>query len=115
MAAAAAYAFDSHDFVKRLTGAGASVELAEVLAKDRARLESKIVSKDDLKELKAANKVEVERSEERTDSKFDALRKDMNAGFAGVDSKLEILKRDLTIRLGLMVISGFGALALFLK
>jgi hypothetical protein len=87
-------AFDTHDFVKRLTSAGLAVEVAEVFAKEQSHLIGTIVSKDDLKEHKAANRSDVEHLEERIDSKFDLLRheigdlrKDIDAKFVGMDAK----------------------------
>jgi hypothetical protein len=88
-------AFDTHDFVKRLTSAGLAVEVAEVFAKEQSLLIGTIVSKDDLKEHKAANKSDAEHLEERIDSKFDLLRKDIDTKFAGMDAKLEKAKFDL--------------------
>ncbi len=63
--------FDTHAFVKRLTGAGMPIEQAEVLAEEQARL-----------------------VDERLATKID----------------LELLKRDLTIRLGDMIVIATGIL-----
>ena len=63
--------FDTHAFVKRLTGAGMPIEQAEVLAEEQARL-----------------------VDERLATKID----------------LELLKRDLTIRLGGMIVIATGIL-----
>ena len=63
--------FDTHAFVKRLTGAGMPIEQPEILAEEQARL-----------------------VDERLATKID----------------LELLKRDLTIRIGGMVVIATGIL-----
>ena len=65
-------AFDTHKFVKELTGAGMKTEQAEVLASSYAGLlTDRIATKDDLKAL-----------EDRMDARFEALEDRLNARIA---------------------------------
>jgi hypothetical protein len=102
-------AFDTHDFVKRLTSAGLAVEVAEVFAKEQSHLIGTIVSKDDLKEHKAANRSDAEHLEERIDSKFDLLRKDNELVRKDIDS----LRKDLDTKFNLLKWLGGLAVANF--
>lgn len=62
----------------------------------------------EVKALSAEFKREIQRVEERLDAKIGHLE-------ARVDAKLELVKRDVTIRLGGMMIVGFGALLAALR
>jgi hypothetical protein len=115
-----AVAFDTHDFVKRLTSAGLAVEVAEVFAKEQSLLMGTIVSKDDLKEHKAANKSDAEHLEERIDSKFDLLRYEMEQNFSDVRREIADLRKDMVAmeqrfdakldKIGLQIVNKLGGL-----
>ena len=87
----ASIAFDTHAFVKELTGAGMPEAQAEVLARSQAKLiDEKLATKQDLKEL-----------EER-------LTRDMK-------EQESRLKHDLTVRLGSMMVIAVGVVAALVK
>ena len=85
--------FDSHRFVKRLTNAGLSEEVAEILADEHTRL---IVPED------VATKADVGavRADMATKADVEAVRADMatKADVAAVDAKVESVKADMATK-----------------
>lgn len=76
----ASVAFDTHKFVKELTGAGMDVGQAEVLARNYADLlVDRLATKDDLKALEQRFSDKMEAQEERLTGRIDGLQKDMEA------------------------------------
>ncbi len=66
-------AFDTHAYVKRLTGAGMPEPQAEVLAEEQSRLiESELATKRDLKELETALKRDMKELETRLEGQIAA-------------------------------------------
>ena len=79
-------AFDTHDFVKRLTGAGMPEVQAEILATERARMVwERLVTKQDIM----------------------ALQRDI----VEVKRKITMLEQRLTIKFGAMLVIGVMVLA----
>lgn len=70
-------AFDTHDFVKRLTGAGMPEAQAEILAREQARMvQERLATKQDIMELKRdimELKREITMLEQRLTIKFGAM------------------------------------------
>ena len=84
-------AFDTHKYVKRLTTAGMPESQAEVIADEqRSLIEDQLATKRDIKE-----------SEERLTMRF--------------DKRLIEMEHRLTLRLGGMMIAGFGVVAALIK
>ena len=85
-------AFDTLEISKRLKSAGFAEAQADVLVgvlrDTRDEDISKLATKDELKALENA----------------------MNAGFAALRAEMEILRRDITIRLGGMIVVSTGVL-----
>lgn len=133
----AAVAFDTLKFAERLERGGFSVQQARAAAEASAEATGEelatkrdvaAVSADvkalsgEVKALSAEFKREIQRVEERFDAKIGHL--DTKIGHldakidhleARFDAKLELVKRDITIRLGGMMIVGFGALLAALR
>ena len=95
------FAFDTHKYVKRLTAVGMPEKQAEVIADEqRALIEDQLATKRDIAEVKR-DIVEVKRDIEK-------LR-------AEVKRDIKESEQRLIIRLGGMMIAGFGVLAALIK
>ena len=80
------FTFDTHDFVKRLIGAGMPEAQAEILAKEQSRLvRERLANKQDIMEVKRA---------------IQEVKRDIRE-----------LEQKLTIRLGAMLVVGVTVLA----
>jgi hypothetical protein len=79
---------DTHELVKELTAVGFTEPQAEALTHAIGQL----ATKDDLQELKVAGKADLDQAVER------------------LEHKIEILRRDLTIWLGSMIVVATGVL-----
>ena len=80
-------AFDTHKYVKRLTAVGMPEKQAEVIADEqRSLIEDQLATKHDIEDLRAEVKRDIKESEQR-----------------------------LIIRLGGMMIAGFGVIAALIK
>ncbi len=124
-------AFDTHAYVKRLTGAGMPEAQAEVLADEQSRLiDSGLATKRDAKELETGLKRDIKELE--TALKRDikeletALKRDMKELEGSLKRDMreieDSLKRDIreleqrmTIRLGAMMVVAVGAVAALVK
>ena len=79
-------AFDAHDFVKRLTGAGMPEAQAEILGREQARIvQERLVTKQDIM----------------------ALQRDIME----VKREIKMMEQRLTIKLGAMLVIGVTVLA----
>ncbi len=93
-----AIAFDTHRFVKNLTGHGFTEEQAEVLATEHvALLNSNLATKADIENLRAATKADIENLRAATKADIEnlrhgieTLRQETKADIAG--TKAELLK-----------------------
>ena len=87
-------AFDTHAFVKRLTGAGMPEPQAEVLAEEQSRpIEERLATKQDLKELEVA------------------LKRDIKEVAADLKRDIKESEQKIVIRLGTLIVIGVGVLA----
>ena len=87
-------AFDTHKYVKRLTAVGMPEKQAEVIADEqRALIKDQLATKQDIAEVK----------------------RDIKALEAAMQLKFKELEQRLTIRLGGMMITGFGVIAALIK
>lgn len=126
----AAVAFDTLKFAERLERGGFSVQQARAAAEAFAEATGEelatkrdvaAVSADvkalsgEVKALSAEFRREIQRVEEKFDAKIGHLDAKMDHLEARFDAKLELVKRDITIRLGGMMIVGFGALLAALR
>ena len=94
-------AFDTHDFVKRLTEAGMPEAQAEIPAGEQSRLiRERLATKRDIRELEVVVR-ELDAARERDKNE---LKRDLRE-----------LQQQLTIKCGGMFLVGFGALAAFIK
>ena len=76
-------AFDTHKFVKELTGAGMKTAQAEVLANSYATLlTDRIATKDDLRALEGRLSSKVSALEDSVNARFEALEDRLNARIA---------------------------------
>ncbi len=102
------YAFDTLAFVKKLKSAGYPEAQAEVLAEAqrdvfREMVQNTLATKSDIQELKA--------DFSGLKSDFSGLKSDF-AGFQKeIDTRLQIMSQQLTIRLGGMLVIAVGVLA----
>lgn len=109
---------DTLAIAKRLKSAGFSEEQAEavtgVLHDARDGDLSRLATREDLARLEATTKAELERFEAATTGRFaaaEAATKAMiDAAVGGLRAEMEILRRDLTIRLGSMIVVATGVL-----
>ena len=86
--------FDTHTFVKRLTGAGMPVEQAEVLADEQARFVNEQLA---------------------TKADIALLQRDIKELETALRREIEALAYKLTIRLGGMLVVGVAVLAALMK
>jgi hypothetical protein len=98
-----AVALDTLEVSKRLKTAGFDDAQAEalvgVLREQRDADLSRLATKDEVLAVRNDIKVEISRLEAA-----------MNAGFAAIRAEMEILRRDVTIRLGGMIVVATGVL-----
>ncbi len=98
-----AVALDTLEVSKRLKGAGFDDAQAEalvgVLRESREAELSRLATKDELLAVKNELKADIARLETA-----------MNAGFAALRAEMEIMRRDITIRLGGMLVVATGVL-----
>ena len=91
-------AFDTHKYVKRLINAGMPEQQAEVIADEqRSLIEDQLATKRDIEELRAEVKRDI--AELRAETKRD----------------IKESEQRLIIRLGGMMIAGFGVVAVLIK
>ena len=79
--------FDSHRFVKRLTDAGVSEEVAEILADEHASriIPADVATRSDVADVRAGNKADIEAAEERIRT---SVREDILAAEAHMRAEL---------------------------
>jgi hypothetical protein len=105
---------DTLDIAKRLKEAGFNDAQAEavttvfrdVRTADLAPLAAKI----DIERLEAGTKADIQRLEAATRAEIQRLEAPTKADIQRLDDKIEILRRDLTIRLGSMIVVMTGVL-----
>ena len=98
-------AFDTHDFVKRLAGAGMPEPQAEILAGEYAYLiNERLATKSDLEAMGALAKRDLDAMEAATKREFKAME-------AANKRDLEALENRLVIKLGSLFFFGIAALA----
>jgi hypothetical protein len=94
---------DTLDIARRLKGAGFNDAQAETVTEI-----FRDVREADLANL--ATKTDIERFEAATKSDFERLEAATKSDFERLEDKLEILRRDMTIRLGGMIIAATAVL-----
>jgi hypothetical protein len=101
---------DTLETAKRLKEAGFSEPQAEALSgllRDVQEAEQgQLATKADLGALDA----KIERVAVELDAKIERVAAELRAGFALIRSEMEVLRRDLTIRLGSMIVVATGVL-----
>ena len=105
-----AIAFDSHRFVKRLTGSGFTEEQAETLAEEHvALLNANLATKADIETLRRETKADIAKVEVAVET----LRLETKADIARVEARIEAVKADLLKwMLGAMIAQGGLVVAL---
>ena len=94
-------AFDTHKYVKRLTAAGMPEPQAEVIADEqRSLIEDQLATKQDIAEVKRD---------------IAEVKRDIKELEATTRRDLKELEQRLIIRLGGMMIAGFGVVAALIK
>ena len=116
-------AFDTHKYVKRLTGAGMPESQAEVIADEqRALIEDQLATKQDIKALEAATKQDIAATrrdikELETTTRRDieelraATQRDIKESEAATRRDLKELEQRMTIRLGIMMAASIIAVS----
>ena len=116
-----AIAFDSHRFVKRLTGSGFTEKQAETLADEHvALLNANLATKADIAKLEASvknqrqeTKADIETLRQETRADIETLRQETKADLARVEVRIEAVKADLLKwMLGAMIAQGGVVVAL---
>ena len=122
--------FDVFSFVENIEKAGAKKELAEALAKEMIKYQQtsvdNLATKRDLEESKKSIDQEVKSSEikleqkidvlsSRMDSKFEALEHNMNHKFDLIRTEMEVLRKDIVIKLGGLMAVGISIIAVLIK
>ena len=101
-------AFDTHKYVKRLTAVGMPEKQAEVIAyEQRSLIEDQLATKHDIAEVKR-DIAEVKRD-------IEELRAEVKRDIAEVKRDIKESEQRLIIRLGGMMIAGFGVIAALIK
>ena len=109
-------AFDTHKYVKRLTAVGMPEKQAEVIAYEQSSLiEDQLATKHDIEELRAATKRDIEELRAEVKRDIEELRAEVKRDIAEVKRDIKELEQRLTIRLGGMMIAGFGVIAALIK
>ena len=94
-------AFDTHKYVKRLTAVGMPEKQAEVIAyEQRSLIEDQLATKHDIAEVKRD---------------IEELRAEVKRDIAEVKRDIKESEQRLIIRLGGMMIAGFGVIAALIK
>ena len=94
----ASLTFDTHKYVKRLTEAGMPEKQAEVIADEqRSLIKDQLATKQDVKESESATRREIKELE------------------ASTKRDIKESEQRLIIRLGGMMIAGFGVVAALIK
>ena len=131
-----AIAFDTHRFVKRLTGCGFTEQQAETLAEEHvALLNANLATKTDVEALQQGTKAGIEALQQGTKAGIEALRQETKAGIealrqetkagiealrqetkaeiAKVETRMEAIKSDLMKwMIGLLIAQGGLIIAL---
>ena len=98
-------AFDTHRYVKRLIAVGMPENQAEVIADEqRALIEDQLATKQDIKALETAMQL-----------KFKQLEANIKQLEATTKRDIKESEQRLIIRLGGMMIAGFGVIATLIK
>ena len=109
MAAMAISSIDTLDIARRLKGAGFSEAQAEavtdVFREVRTADLADLATKADIERLEAATKADIERLKATTKADIERLEAATKAGFQRLEDKMEIMRCDITIRLGGMLIA----------
>ena len=123
-------AFDTHDFVKRLTEVGMPEAQAEILAEEQSRLiKERLATKQDLKAMEVAImelKRDIKELEDRLKRDMMGLKRDLKEAEGGLKRDLreaeDRLRRDLkemeqklTIKLGGIMVISVSVLAVLVK
>jgi hypothetical protein len=100
--------FDTLKKARKLEASGMNGTMAAATAEALAGAD--LATKKDLDNVRVALKSDIENL--RTEVKIDiaALRTELKFDIAGVRTEMEILRRDLTIRLGGMMVFGVGVM-----
>ena len=112
---------DTLDIAKRLKEAGfndAQAEAVTTVFRDvRTADLANLATRADIDRLEAATRADIDRLEAATKADIEATRADierldlsMKAEIARLESQIEILRRDITIRLGSMIVVATGIL-----
>ena len=105
----ASLAFDTHKYVKRLIAVGMPENQAEVIADEqRALIEDQLATKQDIKALEAATRHDIKELEAATKQDIAATRREIKALEAATRRDIKESEQRLIIRLGGMMIAGFG-------
>ena len=126
--------FDTHAFVKRLTGAGMPEDQAEVLAKGQSDLYERLVTKEyfeftlkheleklrtelkhDIETLRAELKHDIETVRAELKLDIEKLRADLEQKFNRQEAAIREMEQKLTIKLGAMLGISVTVLALIIK
>ena len=129
-----AVAFDTHNFVKRLTGAGMPEDQAEVLANRQSDLYERLVTKEyfeftlsheleklraelkhDIETLRAELKHDIEKVRAELKLDIEKLRADLEQKFNQQEAAIREMEQKLAIRLGAFLGISVIVLALIIK
>ena len=112
-------AFDTHDFVKRLTEVGMPEAQAEILAEEQSRLiKERLATKQDLKAMEVAImelKRDIKELEDRLKRDMMELKRDLREAEDRLKRDLREMEQKLTIKLGGIMVIGVSVLAVFVK
>ena len=100
-------AFDTHAFVKSLTGAGMPEDQAEILAKGQSGLYERLVTKE---YFEFTLKHELEKLRAELKHNIEKLRAELEQKFNQQEAALREMEYKLTIRLGAMLTIGITIL-----
>jgi coiled-coil family 90 protein len=105
---------DTLDIAKRLKDAGfndAQAEAVTTVFRDvRTADLANLATKADIERLEAATKADIERLEAATKADIQRIESSLLRLETKIESQLEILRRDITIRLGSMIVIATGIL-----
>ena len=104
--------FDTHAYVKRLVAAGMPEPQAEIIADEqRSLIDNKLATKQDIKALEVGLRRDIKQLEAAIKHDTAEIRRDMKERESELKRDIDDVKRDLTIRMGGMMVAAVIVIA----
>lgn len=108
--------FDSHRYVKKLVAGGFSIQQAEVLATEQVNIiHDGLATRQQVTEVDQRLTKQIAEVDQKLTKQITDLRKDMDHGFALVDSRFTQLENRLIIKLSSIMVAVVAVVGVLLK